>query len=82
MDDTQTEQTVQPTPVTIIGPVGQTVYIAGRAIVMMPCPYGPPGPRCYHCPLVADRPCLVRAMVDSDDEETRATVARLLGGSA
>lgn len=78
--DDATQQT--PEPVRIIGPVERAVSMPEAGLLVIACPYGAPGAHCYECPLVSDLPCLVRAMIGSPDAETRATVARLLGGSA
>lgn len=78
--DDATQQ--EPEPVRIIGPVGQTVRLPGVGIAVVPCPYGSVGQQCRSCPLTTGLPCLVRTMIGSNDEGTRAMVARLLGGSA
>ena len=84
MDCTQTDDSAQqtPEPVRIIGPVERAVSMPDAGLLVIACPYGAPGAHCYECPLVSDLPCLVRTMIGSPDTETRATAARLLGGSA
>ena len=78
--DDATQQT--PEPVRIIGPVERALSMPEAGLLVIACPYGAPGQHCYECPLVIDLQCLVRTMIASPDTETRATVARLLGGSA
>jgi hypothetical protein len=70
-----------PEPVRIIGPVGRAVSMPDAGVTVVPCPYGTIGQQCRSCPLTTGLPCIVRTMIGSPDAETRAMIARLLGGA-